>query len=155
MVINKIKTFIIFSLLLVMVLPGCNKSSNADIKSNTDASIYSVDDFTADLKEKNKNIKIEDVDDSLLKGDRRSITYGKEFINVYVYKNNEEMEADSQNIDKDGSEYKDENNHIFVDWVSAPHFYKKGTIIVCYAGEDKKIISYLKEIMGEQFAGYK
>lgn len=154
MVINKIKTLIIFSLLLVMVLPGCNKSSNTGIKSNTDARIYSVDDFVTDLKEKNKKIKIEDVDDSFLKGDRRSIAYGKEFINVYVYKDNEEMLADSQKIDKGGSVYKDGNSYVNVEWASDPHFYMKGSIIVGYAGKDSNIITYLKEIMGEQFAGY-
>jgi len=41
-----------------------------------------------------------------------------------------------------------------VDWVSFPHFYKKGSIIVQYIGEDEKMISDLKDIFGDQFAGY-
>jgi len=38
--------------------------------------------------------------------------------------------------------------------LSFPHFYKKGNIVVQYIEEDEKIISDLKDILGEQFAGY-
>ncbi len=35
-----------------------------------------------------------------------------------------------------------------------PHFYKRGSLIVQYVGEDEKIISDLGDLLGEQFAGY-
>ena len=40
-----------------------------------------------------------------------------------------------------------------IEWVSKPHFYKKGSIIVNYVGEDEKILDDLKDIFGTQFAG--
>ncbi|EHI99965.1 hypothetical protein CDLVIII_3403 [Clostridium sp. DL-VIII] len=42
-----------------------------------------------------------------------------------------------------------------VSWISYPHFYKKGNIIVQYIGKNEQIISNLKTILGEQFAGIK
>ena len=40
-----------------------------------------------------------------------------------------------------------------ITWVSYPHFYKKNKIIVIYYGNDYKINSDLKKIMGKPFSG--
>lgn len=63
------------------------------------------------------------------------------------------MEKDASTINKDASEISRAYNPIKIEWPKTPHFYKKGKIIVQYIGDDEKIISDLKEIMGEQFAG--
>jgi hypothetical protein len=51
------------------------------------------------------------------------------------------------------SEY--QKNVLFVSWVSYPHFYKKGCLIVQYVGKNENIISDIEDILGEQFAGFK
>ncbi len=40
-----------------------------------------------------------------------------------------------------------------VSWMSAPHFYKKGRLIVLYVGVDKTVIALLNYALGTQFAG--
>ena len=64
------------------------------------------------------------------------------------------MEQDAERIDVGGSSYETEGRGINVSWISLPHFFKKGNIIVQYIGENKVIISDLTDILGEEFAGY-
>ena len=56
-------------------------------------------------------------------------------------------------IDGGGCSYYGKNA-VDVSWVSLPHFYKKGSIIVQYDGENNYIISDLDAILDAQFAGY-
>lgn len=79
----------------------------------------------------------------------------KTVINIYVFSSKAEMEKEAKCLDSTGNVYKTSSAETNIDWVSYPHFYKKGTIIVQYLGEDEKIQSDLKNILGEQFAGYK
>jgi hypothetical protein len=61
----------------------------------------------------------------------------------------------AKNIDSGGCSYSNGSKSVEVSWASFPHFYKKGSLIVLYAGEDGNVMSDLEEIFGEQFAGYK
>ena len=38
-------------------------------------------------------------------------------------------------------------------WAGAPHFFKKGSLLVLYVGNDEKVISALAVVLGRQFAG--
>jgi hypothetical protein len=40
-----------------------------------------------------------------------------------------------------------------VTWMASPHFYRSGTLIVLYVGEDEASLSTLASVLGEQFAG--
>lgn len=40
-----------------------------------------------------------------------------------------------------------------VDWIAPPHFYKKGQLIVLYAGVNISVIHILEASLGSQFAG--
>ena len=65
------------------------------------------------------------------------------------------MENEVKYIDSDGSGYSNGFKSVEVSWSSPPHFYKRWSIIVQYVGKNEKIISDLKNILGEQFAGFK
>jgi len=107
------------------------------------------------LEKKNFNVVVEDVEEDILKGQRKWLTIdGKENISVYLYESNVKMEEDATHIDKVGASYSDGKNDTKINWYSTPHFFKKDNIIVLYVGEDTEIIDALKEIMGIQFAGY-
>jgi len=77
---------------------------------------------------------------------------GSEAIDIYQYDNNESMEEDAGRIDSGGCTYSGSNPKK-VSWTKAPHFYKKGNIIVLYVGHDRDIKTHLSEILGNQFAG--
>lgn len=134
-------------LLFALTLIGCNENSN-DRNS-------SIEQFTNELKDKNYKFEVKEVDKDFLSGNRKRIVFGNEAVDVYLYKNDSEMEKDARRIDSHGSSYTNGSKVIMVSWISFPHFYKKDNIIVQYVGENDNIISDLKDIFGEQFAGYK
>jgi hypothetical protein len=71
-----------------------------------------------------------------------------EYILVYEYANQEEMEKEASTIHENGN-----IGSASITYVSAPHYYKKGSIIVQYVGKNGRIIESLNKIIGIQFAG--
>lgn len=123
-----------------------------DIKDNT----FDVEKFKIEMKAKNYEFQLIEVKQDFLPTKRKRMVIGEESIDIYVYSNNKKMENDAKNIDSGGCEYTSPgifSKSINVSWVSYPHFYKKGKIIVLYVGTNEKIISDLKDIFGEEFAG--
>ncbi|GKU25612.1 hypothetical protein CFOLD11_24380 [Clostridium folliculivorans] len=86
---------------------------------------------------------------TFLKGEATAININEEFVNVYEYKNSDQMAADVKTIRSDGAIV----GNAFVDWVSIPHIYKSGSIIVLYVGENKEIKDMIQKSVGNQFAG--
>jgi len=107
------------------------------------------------MKAKNYKFELKDVEKDFLPTARKRMIIDKEAIDIYLYNSNKEVEKDAKRIDNGGCEYNNGSKSVNVRWSLYPHFYKKGTIIVQYVGENEKIISDLKDIFGEQFAGYK
>jgi len=64
------------------------------------------------------------------------------------------MEKDSTYIDKGGCSISMPGKEVNISWVSLPHFYKKGTLIINYVGEDVQILEFLNKNYGAEFAGY-
>ncbi|MBK1811226.1 hypothetical protein JHL18_11345 [Clostridium sp. YIM B02505] len=87
--------------------------------------------------------------DMLLKGEVTDININEEFINVYEYKNSDQMDGDLKTIRSDGAIV----GNAFVDWVYTPHLYKNGNIIVLYVGENKEIKDMIQKSVGNQFVG--
>lgn len=128
---------------------------------------FSLEEFENKIKEKGYEYKMEytewgvldsqgnyemRLDDNIIVNGTQFIFYDT-LIVIYSYENNGEMEKIASTINKDAGEIIFGGLPLQPQWHRTPHFYKKGRIIVQYVGEDEKIISDLKEIMGEQFAG--
>ena len=145
---TKLLTSFAISMLLILAFVGCSGNS---AKVND----YSIEQFAAELKNKNYDFELKDAKEDFLPTARKRLIIGNEAIEIYLYKSNKAMEEDSKRIDSGGCSYSNGNKSIEVSWTSLPHFYKKGNIIVQYVGENEKIISDLKNIFGVQFAGYK
>lgn len=143
----KIIIFFILSISLMIAQFGCTKAGNNE-------GDYSLDQFVSDMKAKSYEFEVKDASRDFLPTERKRILVGNEAIEIYIYRSSRAMEKDSQRIDRDGSGYSNGFKSVKVSWISYPHFYKKGRIIVQYVGENQKIISDLKAILGEQFAGF-
>ena len=80
-----------------------------------------------------------------------------ESIQVFEYPNAEAAEGESSRISADGSEVLvpvDGNARVTkLFWESTPHFFRFGTIIALYVGDNPSITATLTEVMGPQFAG--
>jgi hypothetical protein len=70
-------------------------------------------------------------------------------IQVFEYENSGAMEAESKNVSSDGTTV----NLSSISWISTPHFYRNGRLMVIYIGDDKAITTLLANTLGMQFAG--
>ncbi|RDY28202.1 hypothetical protein CHL78_006335 [Romboutsia weinsteinii] len=158
----KLRQVLILGLLVIVSLVGvmgCN--SVEKLESGFDL-VY----FENKMKSKGYEYKRQDLqesiltpvsqymilNDSMIIDGKQVILYDTDVI-IYSYEDNGEMKKDASTINKDASQISRTNNKTQIEWARTPHFYKKGKIIVQYIGDDEKIISDLKEIMGDQFAG--
>jgi len=112
------------------------------------------EDFLGILSENEIQYTESEIDnDSFLSVPRKPILIGDEIISVYVYESNKDMEQDSKYIGKDGCSIFRPGNSVEISWVSFPHFFKKDTLIINYIGANEKIINFLNENYGAEFAG--
>lgn len=138
---------------------GCNSTQKSEGK-------FDLRQFEKEMKSRGYEYKRQDLQEYLLTPISQymllqdSITVdGKEMllydtdVIIYSYENKEEMEKEASTINKDASKINRADNPIEIEWNKTPHFYKKGKIIIQYIGDDEKIISDLKAIVGNQFAG--
>lgn len=139
--------FVLSSLMFTLFIGCGNEQKPKDT--------FGVEQFANQMKAKNYKFEMKDVEKDFLPTTRKRMILDKEAIDIYLYNSNKEAENDAKRIDDGGFGYDNGTKSIKVSWVSYPHFYKKGNIIVQYVGQNEKIISDLKDIFGEQFAGYK
>jgi len=148
---NLIKKIVLLAVVLWVVFAYIYRN---DIIDNT----FNVEKFKIEMKAKNYEFQLIDVENDFLPTKRKRMVIGEETIDIYLYSDNKKMEKDAKNIDSKGCQYTSTgvfSRSVNVSWVSYPHFYKKGKIIVLYVGTNEKIISDLKDIFGEEFAGIK
>lgn len=147
--VNNTKRLILLGIFIILIFAfvGCISSSKANE--------YSIEQFTNDMKSKNYNFELQDTERDFLPTTRKRLIIGDEAIEIYLYRSSKAMEKDSKRIDSGGCSYSSWYRTVYVTWISNTYFYKKGNIIVQYVGENEKIISDLKDILGEHFAGHK
>lgn len=134
-------------IIIIAAFTGCSRE-NASRKT------FGIEEFENAMKDKGYDYEITDAEQDFLQAPRKRMIIDKTEIDIYLFGSNKKLEKEAGYISSDGCGYTNGSNSLKVSWVSLPHFYKKGRLIVQYVGEDKKIISDLKDIFGEQFAGY-
>ncbi len=70
-------------------------------------------------------------------------------VQVFAYDTAQAMEAEAAQIAPDASTV----GTNMPSWMSDPHFYKLGNMLVLYVGQDQKILDILSGVLGPQFAG--
>jgi len=137
---------VLLLLITVLLLLGCRKEFSEATYNR----------LLTELREMGYDVDAKSVQEDILQGQRKWLTMDEtENVSVYLYASPRKMEQDASYIDEGGSGYTNGRKSVEISWVSYPHFYRKGNIIVLYVGEDAHIISALEEIMGDQFAGHK
>ena len=76
-----------------------------------------------------------------------------ESLSVFEYASNRLMESDAKRIDPSGFSITFPDRGINTSWASTPYFFKKDRIIILYVGTNERIINFLKDNLGEPFAG--
>jgi hypothetical protein len=138
---------LVLSLFMLAILMGCSSNKLKDI--------FGIEQFQNEMQAKNYKFEVKDAEKDFLPTTRKRMIIGDETLDIYLFDDNIDMENEAKYIDGDGSVYSSGSKSMKVRWISSPHFYKRGNIIVQYIGTNEKIISDLKDILGEQFAGRK
>ena len=69
---------------------------------------------------------------------------------IFEYPDETQADSDAKLISPDGGII---GNTTIIDWISTPHFYKQGRLMVLYVGENVELINTLEAVLGPQFAG--
>lgn len=72
-----------------------------------------------------------------------------EMMQVFVYDDVHSANNEAALISPDGSSVGDTQ----VMWISTPHFYQNGKLIIIYIGDDEALKKTFQEVIGYQFAG--
>lgn len=70
-------------------------------------------------------------------------------IQVFEYEDSAAMESQAKDISQDGMSI----GNTAVQWISPPHFFSSGKIIVLYLGTDATLLKKLETALGKQAAG--
>jgi hypothetical protein len=79
----------------------------------------------------------------------QGLKVGVQDVQTFEYADATAAQEDADSVSADGSTIGTSRPS----WVGAPHFYKKGKLIVIYIGSDAKTLELLGRVMGTQFAG--
>lgn len=137
-------TIIIIVILAVILFSIFNNGKN----------IRNVQDLINELKSNGYNIENVQVTKKAhewftsYNGKEKLIKANGIYIYYYEFEAEEQAKAASQTISKDGNRVE----RSYVNWGSAIKFYRKGNIIVQYAGTNFRILWNLRTIMGKPIA---
>jgi hypothetical protein len=124
------------------------------MKENKSHITFGLEEFENSMKEKGYHYELQDVPQDFLPTTRKRMIIDDISIDIYLFNDRDRMETEAGKIESHGYGYRNDTMSIKVSWVSYPHFYKKGKLIVQYIGINESIISDLEDILGKQFAGY-
>lgn len=113
--------------------------------------IKNTEDFLVQMAKSGYEYEVELKDKKgLLNGDTTLIDINGEHIQIYNYKDKDEVKKDMDTISKDGNMV----GNVIYEWVLPPHLYKNQNLIVLYNGDNKKLRANIEKILGMQFAGW-
>ncbi|HWP78529.1 MAG TPA: hypothetical protein VNL34_02625 [Candidatus Nitrosotenuis sp.] len=92
---------------------------------------------------------VEELEDSSFSVPTQVISVNGEHVQVFEFESEYEAQAASLIVSEDGTEI----GTSIIRWISEPHFYTKGKIIVLYVGENQQTQDLLESLLGKQFAG--
>ena len=144
----------LFGILLMTVLllvSGCSPKKAVLTTDNE----KDLADMITYLEDHGYESSVEEAASDIFPGICMHVKTESEVLNVYFYENPTVVEEVASGIGKDGSSYqnKSKTKVVEISWVSAPHFFKKNTMMVQYIGENENILKLLTAYLGPQFAG--
>lgn len=78
----------------------------------------------------------------------RDVMAGEALLKAFEYGTASTAEADAALVDTDGQP----NPRAAIDWISGPHFFKQGRLIVLYVGCADQVLRTLADLMGPALA---
>ena len=146
---NKISSSVIL-LLAVVMLAACAGNSGSEATPTAELYVVDKEGLIAALNAADAVREVGDpVKQEYFSVGGASVKVRETDILVFEYDSSEAMEADASLVASDGGSI----GTTMLFWVSTPHFFKAGRIIVVYIGDDAETLAQLQSLLGTQFAG--
>lgn len=159
------KMFVIFGMLflLAFLLTGCKApaAGSAPVTQPADWEGEPPQDVVALLADHGYEAVLTGTEPSILHAPRCHMELNGDrshAVAVYLYESAEAAQAEAACIGADGYSFtfptgEDTAQCVEVDWVDAPHFYRDGSRIILYIGQDPVLLDAFAKAWGSPIAG--
>lgn len=139
----KHKIFSILSLLAVVILfAACAPAQPAKVEG--------LDSLSKALNAAGAKVEVGDsVEQAFFSVTGQTLKINGADVQVFEYESAEAMEAEAALVAPDGGSV----GTSMMMWMATPHFFKAGSVLVLYIGDDTAVLDLLKSALGEQFTG--
>jgi hypothetical protein len=142
--------FVIEATLSMLLLFSAACAGNIVQVDSPDEQINSYDQLLTALQSNEQTVEVAGyVSQPFFAPEGQLIKLDGEDIQIFEFASQGEADSAAESISPDGSSI----GTSMVSWISSPHFYQAGKLIVLYVGEDQNVISSLEGLLGLQIAG--
>lgn len=141
-----------FILILLSITPlfGCSVLRDLANDKQSQQPPFDQEAFLSQLLQNNVSAEaVGEVDQPYFKVTGQLLKIDSENIQVFDFRNQSEVDEAVASVSADGRSIGTST----IEWVGTPHFYKRGTLIVIYVGDNYELTLLLESILGPQFAG--
>lgn len=140
-------------LVAAFVALGCIGESGLDQPRGRESRAAPVTDYAslaANLRAAGASVKPgEEVDQPFFSVTGKLLEVDGEDVQVFQYADAAMADAQATQISPSGTTV----GTTKIQWIGPPHFFKKGSLIVLYVGDNGKVLKALEAVLGPQFAG--
>ncbi len=130
------------------ILISCAPSQDAGETDTSSVSTY--DELVAALRSNGSAVQsLDPISQPFFEPEGQVISVDGYEVQVFEYSNEEDALSAAETIASDGSSI----GTTMVSWIEAPHFFRSGSLIVLYVGEEDAIVEALQGVLGPQIAG--
>ena len=130
------------------ILISCAGSQDAGESDSRSVSTY--DELVAALRDNGSAVEsLDPISQPFFVPEGRVISVDGSEVQVFEYPNEEDALLAAGTISSDGGSI----GTTMVSWIEAPHFFRSGSLIVLYVGEEDVVVDALKAVLGPQIAG--
>ncbi len=130
------------------ILISC--AGSLDAGESETSSIGKYDELVAALRDNGSAVEsLDPISQPFFEPEGRVISVDGSEVQVFEYPNEEDALLAAGTISSDGGSI----GTTMVSWIEAPHFFRSGSLIVLYVGEEDAIVEALNAVLGPQIAG--
>lgn len=127
---------------------SCAAPQDADEVESRSVNTY--DELVAALRDNGSEVEFLDpISQPFFVPEGQVISVDGNEVQVFEYTNEEDASSAAGTISSEGGSI----GTTSVLWVEAPHFFRSGSLIVLYVGEEDSVIETLQVVLGPQIAG--
>jgi hypothetical protein len=116
--------------------------------------VTSYDTLLASLQASFNDLSVEDgITHQFLSVTGKLITLGSQRLQAFEYADDASAETEAKRFSRDGAWIDRDGTPTLVNWISTPHLYRSGKLLVVYVGDDATILEALNNTLGREFAG--